>query len=66
MNETTREFRHLLTALVREHDLEALGDLLCRYEDRPAHRQLIHLAIDKAGRMRTPVIDTTFELAPLS
>jgi hypothetical protein len=58
----TRALRHNLTALVREHDTDALGNLLCRYEDQPKHRQLIILAIDKASRMRVPVIDTVFEL----
>jgi hypothetical protein len=66
MSTATKDFRHQLTALVREHDLESLGDLLCRYEDQPKHRQLIHLAIDKASRMRMPVIDTVFELSPLT
>jgi hypothetical protein len=66
MNATTRDLRHQLTALVREHDTDALGDLLCQHEKDARNRQLIHLAIDKASRMRTPVIDTVFELSPLT
>ena len=63
MTTVTEEFRHLLTALVLEHDTATLADLLCLYEDQPKHRQLIHMAIDRSSRMQIPVIDTTFELS---